>query len=926
MRKFLKIGMALVLFSSVAFQPIKAKEEVAVYLNGGTTINVYDNENLSGNVLTYINASSSYGGDVALLREGKKAYQIKVSGLVGWIAKGDFETVSLDELSAPSYYTMNEKGEYVHRISRNPYKSSYEAYVLGPAPDFFKKDVRYYSYDGNYFYTDYEEMIDDYQKGNYEDAVNEVPFYNYYLYAPLRTKSNLKKSTLEDYLHDQLGVRSKATSYPASYSQSVLYGECDAFFEVQDTYGANAAVLFAVAMNESGGGKSQYAIERNNLFGLDAIDHDPDQASRFESVYECIEDFAAGQLNWGYLSATNFRYYGGHLGNKNSGLNVKYASDPYWGEKAASYYYQLDKAGGMKDYQSYRLLVHESADPYEVKQEANSRAKTLVTLKTVEQMPYALLGEENGYYKVASDYLLDEGRSILKYKDSLMYQEYDRDLNYVYFKKEDLYEIGTYHSGNERPNESGDVIEIYDGSLLAELNQNISASRNPDQLITKQEALALKKLNIDAKGISSFNGIEAFENVNELVLRNVSSDVDMEAVHELNLVKIGIESSLLEEFSDAAIGELTILDGQLVDVSDYPLLSRLTIQGGCINPSRLPADLELNLIDQIYQLSVDEQDGRLVAANPFVDQKGKAITSIEGLNVEGSNLIFADGGEYPFTISLKDLTIEGKVIVEGDLSAAVNLEQEGWQSVGAYTYYVENKALVTGWKDISSVWYAFDANGRMLKGWQKLNGCWYFLDENSGAMRTGWVASGSDWYWMSPSSGIMQDSQWIEAEGQRFYVQNDGTMAVGEVVIDEISYIFDERGVLLKEGSLEQPQQPDQPLHPDGEQIAETYTWSSENGQYILLNSKNQKVYGWAKVDGCWFFLDETTGIMRTGWVAGGNDWYWMSPSSGVMQDNQWIEVDGAKYYVGLDAKMVKGSVVIDGKTYQFSENGSLIG
>ena len=66
--------------------------------------------------------------------------------------------------------------------------------------------------------------------------------------------------------------------------------------------------------------------------------------------------------------------------------------------------------------------------------------------------------------------------------------------------------------------------------------------------------------------------------------------------------------------------------------------------------------------------------------------------------------------------------------------------------------------------------------------------------------------------------------------------------------------------------------------------------------------------------------------MMRTGWVAGGNDWYWMSSSSGVMQDNQWIEVDGAKYYVGLDAKMVKGSVVIDGKTYQFSENGSLIG
>ena len=39
------------------------------------------------------------------------------------------------------------------------------------------------------------------------------------------------------------------------------------------------------------------------------------------------------------------RYYGSHLGDKESGINVKYASDPYWGEKAASFYYRLDEGG-----------------------------------------------------------------------------------------------------------------------------------------------------------------------------------------------------------------------------------------------------------------------------------------------------------------------------------------------------------------------------------------------------------------------------------------------------------------------------------------------------------------------------------------------------------------------------------------------------
>ena len=33
----------------------------------------------------------------------------------------------------------------------------------------------------------------------------------------------------------------------------------------------------------------------------------------------------------GYLNINDYRYFGGQLGNKGSGINVKYAGDPYWG-------------------------------------------------------------------------------------------------------------------------------------------------------------------------------------------------------------------------------------------------------------------------------------------------------------------------------------------------------------------------------------------------------------------------------------------------------------------------------------------------------------------------------------------------------------------------------------------------------------------
>ena len=37
-----------------------------------------------------------------------------------------------------------------------------------------------------------------------------------------------------------------------------------------------------------------------------------------------------------YLRANYTYYHGGFLGNKDSGINVSYASDPYWGEKIAA--------------------------------------------------------------------------------------------------------------------------------------------------------------------------------------------------------------------------------------------------------------------------------------------------------------------------------------------------------------------------------------------------------------------------------------------------------------------------------------------------------------------------------------------------------------------------------------------------------------
>ena len=72
---------------------------------------------------------------------------------------------------------------------------------------------------------------------------------------------------------------------------SKLSGIEDAVIEVEDTFGINALFTLSVAMLESGHGTSQFAKEKNNLFGMNANDMSPTDAFGYESMDESVLDF-----------------------------------------------------------------------------------------------------------------------------------------------------------------------------------------------------------------------------------------------------------------------------------------------------------------------------------------------------------------------------------------------------------------------------------------------------------------------------------------------------------------------------------------------------------------------------------------------------------------------------------------------------------
>lgn len=116
---------------------------------------------------------------------------------------------------------------------------------------------------------------------------------------------------------DQLKGAEQAFSPSEAYHDDVWQAIVDA----ENKYGLNALFILAHADVESAHGRSYYATTRNNLFGFNAIDSDPNQASSYGSQAASI-DFYANFLLTHYLTPGG-AYYNGATPH---GVFVRYSS------------------------------------------------------------------------------------------------------------------------------------------------------------------------------------------------------------------------------------------------------------------------------------------------------------------------------------------------------------------------------------------------------------------------------------------------------------------------------------------------------------------------------------------------------------------------------------------------------------------------
>ena len=274
-------------------------DTAAYYKVKPITANVYS---ASGEKLSYISQGSIVAIDGAEAKDGR--LPVKISGLSGYMNKSDLVAVSSDSDFIPHYAT---DGNYLyHELS--PYASI----RVAPHSSSMAIGKKYYSADGM----------------NFEDFTVENPF----LFRDLRKPSNYTAEEL-DKVYSLMNIKG-----------SRLAGKGAIFKEAEERYQINALYLIAHSALESSWGRSQIAKDKNNFFGIAAYDTTPyDSAKSFDDVDKGILG-AAKWIRENYID--NGRTY---LGNKSSGMNVLYASDPYWGEKIASIMMSINSKLGEKD-------------------------------------------------------------------------------------------------------------------------------------------------------------------------------------------------------------------------------------------------------------------------------------------------------------------------------------------------------------------------------------------------------------------------------------------------------------------------------------------------------------------------------------------------------------------------------------------------
>ena len=667
----------------------------------------YENSELTSRKYTYMQNHSVYrDGDGAFLGTGwsstnkKWTARVRIADFTGWIPQEAYEIVPCTWIKSHSYYTVTNDSITHYLITKisEGFPSPY-GHTIGPKPEQLSPGT-YYSYDGHYFYSRMEDLMDDYKNNSYAHSVNaNSPYYNYYQYLSNHTKTNYSSVNIDEYIRNNMGISKDVIGNTATAGTSKLYGMGTFFYNAQQIKGINALLSFSLARNESGNGTSWISVNKNNGFGLGAVDSNAaGGAEKYPTFNYGINYLADHWLTYGFIHPRDGRYFGPQYGNKYIGMNVKYASDAYWSETMAAYYYAFDRAYGLQDYNYYQLGV--------VNQPTNAYIYPEVYAPYYRyQYPEAedavvIVGEVNAggelWYKVISDLNLDDS---LNEKSS---GDYNWNSSYVYVKASNVKKINKAKNGYVSPNnvyEYGDKDYKYitydqTGTFTPQVGQS---TKNTDYyfdstLTQRQGTTLLKDRYVIIYAQALLNNHPVAYLVTSDYYNSQKHWVSADSISVVNIPygEVTVNSNANEPIDVVTESTPSYTIGGLHDFTYVPLLAQKIVNG--VVWYKVPVSLTSNSNVYGYVNSYP-------ASNKWIEIRGKIQTNHNPV-ISAEDLEFIVGDYYYI---MKDVTAYDEE--DGDLTSSiiVTAVDADTMKVGIYhvTYEVRDSAGGVGTKTIT---------------------------------------------------------------------------------------------------------------------------------------------------------------------------------------------------------------------------------
>lgn len=229
------------------------------------------------------------------------------------------------------------------------------------------------------------------------------------------------------------------------------------------------------------------------------------------------------------------------------------------------------------------------------------------------------------------------------------------------------------------------------------------------------------------------------------------------------------------------------------------------------------------------------------------------------------------------------------------------------------------------------------ADAAVKNGWVKRKAGWYYYLNNR-KVKDFWHLdhAKNKWYYMKPKTGLMAQNEFLyyPQDGQTYYFDNDGVMAIGSKKIDDDYYYFKKNQPLgaVHKGWLKIKNKWYYYNKKTGIRynnklfkVKNTYYYTDKKG--VLFTSwktiKNNKYYftengtytGWKKINKKWYYFD-TKGYVKTGWLSYNNNKYYLSKSTKTKGQRLtgYQTINKVKYYFDNNGIL----------QYQVTDNGSI--